>query len=84
VTKAALTGEPVTVADRVGAVSVAATRLVAYRTDGGSQRQLTWVDRSRTARGTVGDPDGSLQDPRSCHLPRAGFLLLSTKTSAAC
>ena len=47
------------------AVSVAATGLVAYRTGAGSQRQLTWVDRSGTARGTVGDPDGSsLRNPR--------------------
>ncbi len=28
------------------------------------QRQLTWIDRSGTARGTVGDPDASLQYPR--------------------
>ena len=46
------------------AVSVAATGLVAYRTGAGSQRQLTWVDRSGTARGTVGDPDGTLSNPR--------------------
>ena len=72
VAQAALTGEPVTLADGVAvdgadrsAVSVAATGLVAYRTGAGSQRQLTWVDRSGTARGTVGDPDGnSLRNPR--------------------
>ena len=64
VAQAALTGEPVTLADgwrrrsSRSAVSVAATGLVAYRTGAGSQRQLTWVDRSGTARGTVGDPDG--------------------------
>ncbi len=30
-----------------------------------SERQLTWFDRSGTARGTVGDPDGSsLDSPR--------------------
>ena len=69
--QAALTGEPVTLADGVAvdnglqsAVSVAATGLVAYRTGAGSQRQLTWVDRSGTARGTVGDPDATLQEPR--------------------
>ena len=28
-----------------------------------SQRQLTWVDRSGTARGTVGDPDATLNHP---------------------
>jgi Tol biopolymer transport system component len=73
VAKAALTGEPVTLADGVAAFarsrrsassSVAATGLVAYRTGGGGQRQLTWVDRSGTARGTVGDPDATLADPR--------------------
>ena len=55
------------------AVSVAATGLVAYRTGAGSQRQLTWVDRSGTARGTVGDPDGtSLQSPRVPRRPSRG------------
>ena len=62
--KAALTGEPVTVADAVGAVSVAASGLVAYRTDTTSPKQLTWVDRSGTARGTIGDPDATLFNPR--------------------
>ncbi|MEQ1580768.1 MAG: TIR domain-containing protein [Steroidobacteraceae bacterium] len=69
--KAVLTGEPVTLADGVAsdtstwrnAVSVAATGLLAYRT-GGSSRQLTWFDRSGTARGTVGDADSSLFQPR--------------------
>ncbi len=53
--QAALTGELVTLADGVpndgfgrSAVSVAATGMVAYRTGGGTQRQLTWVDRSGT------------------------------------
>ena len=66
VAQAALRGEPVTLADGgVGlAVSVAATGLVAYRSRGGSQRQLTWFDRSGTARGTVGDPDGNFSNPR--------------------
>jgi serine/threonine protein kinase/Tol biopolymer transport system component len=71
VAKAVLTGEPVTLADGVtrdalsgSAVSVAATGLIAYRTGGDSQRQLTWFDRSGTVRGTVGDPDGSLFQPR--------------------
>jgi hypothetical protein len=62
--KATLAGEPVTLADAVDGVSVSATGLIAYRTAGGSQRQLTWVDRSGTARGTVGAPDGSLASPR--------------------
>ena len=73
VAQAALTGDPVTLADGVAvnpgtvqaALSVAATGLVAYRTGGGSQRQLTWVDRSGTARGVVGDPDAAaLFQPR--------------------
>ena len=76
VAKAALTGEPVTVADGVAvnphsersAVSVAATGLVAYRTATGGQRQLTWVDRSGAARGTVGDPDATLVHPE--RIPR--------------
>ena len=71
--KAALTGEPVTLADGVAvnsrlyqsAVSVAATGLMAYRTGRGSRRQLTWVDRSGTGRGILGDPDGNaLSGPR--------------------
>jgi Tol biopolymer transport system component len=66
---AALNGEPVTVADGVvdtldqSAVSVAATGLVAYRTGTGGQRQLTWLDRSGAARGTVGDLDATLAYP---------------------
>ena len=64
VEKAALTGEPVTVADGVGAVSAAATELVAYRAGTGRQRQLTWTDRSGAVRGTVGDPDATLYSPR--------------------
>ena len=42
---------------------MAATGLVAYRAGGNNQRQLTWVDRSGTARGTVGDPDATLSHP---------------------
>ena len=45
---------------------MAATGLVAYRTGAGSQRQLTWVDRSGTARGTVGDPDGNVSAIPAC------------------
>ena len=37
-------------------VILASTGLVAYRTSGGGQRQLAWVDRAGTARGTLGDP----------------------------
>jgi eukaryotic-like serine/threonine-protein kinase len=62
--KGALTGEPVTVANGVGAVSVSTTGLVAYRTVPTRKRQLTWVDRSGTARGTVGEPDETIAAPR--------------------
>jgi Tol biopolymer transport system component len=65
VPRATLTGEPVSVADEVAAVSVAGTGMVAYRTGADIQHQLTWVDRSGTAKGTVGDPDGNnLTHPR--------------------
>ena len=71
VEKAALIGEPLTLADGVAtegdsrsAVSVATVGLVTYRTGASSQRQLTWFDRSGTARGTIGDPDGTLARPR--------------------
>ena len=69
--RTALTGEPIPLADGVAvddfaaAVSVSATGLVAYRTGPDSQRQLTWVDRSGTARGTIGDADrNNLGNPR--------------------
>jgi Tol biopolymer transport system component len=70
--QAALTGEPVTLADGVAvdanslsAVSVSATGLVAYRTSGASRRQLMWVDRSGSPLGTVGAPDiNDLAHPR--------------------
>jgi serine/threonine protein kinase len=69
--RATLTGEPVTLADGVSVgiftrspVSVAAAGLVAYRAGWGSQRQLTWVDRSGTVQGTLGDPDATLIDAR--------------------
>jgi Tol biopolymer transport system component len=64
-----LTGEPVTLADGVvidktrAAISVAATGLIAYRTVGSNQRQLTWFDRSGTARGVAGEPDDSALTP---------------------
>jgi Tol biopolymer transport system component len=70
--QAALTGDPVTLANGVAVdeflrsgVSVAATGLVAYRTGIASQRQLIWVDRSGATRGTVGNPDAdNLRHPR--------------------
>jgi hypothetical protein len=63
VAEAKLVGEPITVGDGVAvdrnraAVSVAAAHSIAYRPDGGQLRQLTWVDRSGTPRGTIGEPD---------------------------
>ena len=66
--QATLTGEPVTLADGVAVVSVAATGLVAYRTAVGGRRQLAWFDRSGTARGVGGVPDGNdLEHPRVSH-----------------
>ena len=60
--RAVLSGEPASLANDVatptrGAASVTASGLVAYRGGGVARRQLTWVDRSGAARGTVGDPD---------------------------
>lgn len=71
--KAALTGEPLTVADGVASdwntgpapVSVSADGLVAYRRTLGNRRQLMWFDREGKARGTVGDADSAnMQWPR--------------------
>ena len=69
-TQAALTGEPITLADGLMSsgfgrteMSVSASGLVAYRTGATSQRQLRWFDRSGAERGTVGDPDASLYHP---------------------
>ena len=82
VAQGALTGEPVTVADGVAtsgtllsAVSVAATGLVAYRTAGDSRRQLTWVDRSGKALGTLGAPEKPIASshPCRCHLTAAAW-----------
>ena len=66
--QATLTGEPLTLAEGVAVVSVAATGLVAYRTAADGRRQLAWFDRSGTARGVGGSPDGNdLQHPRVSH-----------------
>ena len=70
--RSALTGKQVTLADGVAldsrfrsGVSVSSTGLIAYRTGGGSRRQLTWFDRSGSVVGTLGDPDGfGLAHPR--------------------
>ncbi len=57
----------------LGTAAHMAPELVAQRLDLDRQtlvgapsrwRQLTWVDPSGTARGTIGDPEGSLSVPR--------------------
>ena len=62
----ALTGDAVTLADRVGVegsareprgrggFAVSGTGQVAYRAGGNASRQLTWVDRTGKAMGTAG------------------------------
>ena len=62
----ALTSEPVTLADEVGAdaisrggFAVSGTGLVAYRVGGNAARQLTWFDRTGKAVGVAGEPDAS-------------------------
>jgi len=69
--QAALTGEPLNLADGVAvngfnlsALSVAITGLIAYRTGAGQQRQLTWFDRAGTVLGTLGEPDGTMSAPQ--------------------
>jgi Tol biopolymer transport system component len=63
--KKALVGEIVPLADAVSGVSASATGVVAYRTNGaGGLRQLTWVDRSGALQGTVGAAEESLSEPR--------------------
>lgn len=72
-TRKALTGDPVTLADSVAydpnifrsAVTASATGLVAYRTGIVSRRQLNWVDQTGKVLATQGTPDESnLRDPR--------------------
>jgi Tol biopolymer transport system component len=84
--KATLTGEPVTLADGVmvddvrlhgGALSVSPTGLVAYRAGGNGLRSLIWFDRSGTARGAAGDPDGSWSSPR---VSNDGRLVAASRT----
>ena len=67
---AALVGEPVTIAnglnvDLLARSGVAAIPgLLAYRPEAQRQAQMIWMDRSGAARGTLGDPDASLTNPR--------------------
>jgi Tol biopolymer transport system component len=63
----ALTGDPVTVAERVGndaginlsGFSVSATGRLAYRTEGSERRQLTWFDRTGKLVDVAGEPDAN-------------------------
>ncbi|MEY2854972.1 MAG: hypothetical protein RL030_2104 [Pseudomonadota bacterium] len=65
VRNARLTGAPVSIAGEVSAISATSTGLVAYATTSSAgQRQLTWVDRSGKALGTISEADGTLQSPR--------------------
>ncbi len=64
--RGALTGDPVTLADRVGVdefarggFAVSGAGPVAYRAAGGASRQLTWFDRTGKAMGTAGEPDAT-------------------------
>jgi Tol biopolymer transport system component len=66
ISRGALTGNPVTVADSVsfdgsnsswGGFSASATGMVAYRSSAGSRTQLTWFDRTGKMQGRVGEPD---------------------------
>ncbi len=67
---AALTGDPVTLADRVGVdasarggFAVSGAGPVAYRAGGGASRQLTWFDRTGKPVGVAGEPANTLQSP---------------------
>ncbi len=66
--RAALTGDPVTLADRVGVdgdarggFAVSGAGPVAYRTGGGAARQLRWFERTGKAVGVAGEPDANDQ-----------------------
>jgi hypothetical protein len=62
---ARLVGEPVSIAGDVGDFSATESGLLAYRTVRVTeQRQLSWVDRSGTELGTVGNADSTLNAPR--------------------
>jgi Tol biopolymer transport system component len=65
-TRAALTGDSVTLADRVGVdgnarggFAVSDAGPVAYRAGGGAARHLAWVDRTGKVVGAAGEPDAN-------------------------
>ena len=57
--RGALTGDPVTLADRVGGFAASGAGPVAYRAGGDASRQLTWFDRTGKAVGVAGAPDAN-------------------------
>ena len=65
--RAAVSGDPVAVAQNVGAdttiergaFTVSATGVLAHRPGGGQRRQLLWMDRAGQTLGAVGSPDNS-------------------------
>ena len=63
-TRGVVGGDPMPVAQGVGtnnvlrgAFAVSATGVLAHRAGGAERRQLVWVDRTGTVRGTIGPPD---------------------------
>ena len=70
-TRGTLTGDAVSLADRVGVdatarggFAVSGAGPVAYRAGGDASRHLTWVDRTGKAMGVAGEPDANaLQSP---------------------
>ena len=68
----ALTGAPVALAEGLtagaafnrGAVSASTTGVVAYRSGGERQGQLTWFDESGASHGTIGERDSDFGGPR--------------------
>ncbi|MEO6080481.1 MAG: TIR domain-containing protein [Steroidobacteraceae bacterium] len=63
ITKAALVGEPVTIANSVGTISASSTGLLAYRSINKSTQVLAWKDRSGKSLGSIGEPDSSYNGP---------------------
>jgi Tol biopolymer transport system component len=57
--RGAVTGDPINIAQAVSAFSVSATGVIAYRTGGLNQGQLTWFDRSGARTGTLGPADST-------------------------
>ena len=84
---AALTGDPVTLADRVGedpdvgrgGFAVSGAGLVAYRAGGGASRQLTWLDRTGT---TWAWP--ASQTPTPCSVPNCRLTAGAWRCGARC